>query len=153
MSFTPEETDVNIILYQALGEYEEKLASNALNVVVRKDEDVNTVYADGKLMWRIFDNVLSNICKYALHGTRVFVEITRNENAVRTEFKNVSAEPLDVSPDELMERFVRGDSSRNTEGSGLGLSIAKSLAELQGGSFAIEIDGDMFKSTVMFPVE
>ena len=153
LSFTPEETDVNIILSQALGEYEEKLTNRSLNVVVRKDDNVSTVYADGKLMWRIFDNVLSNICKYALEGTRIFIDITRNGDKVQTVFKNVSSEPLDVSAEELMERFVRGDSSRNTEGSGLGLSIAKSLAELQGGSFNIEIDGDLFKSTIIYPVK
>ncbi len=152
LTVNAEDTDVNIILSQALGEYEEKLNSKHLNIVVRKEEDVNTVYADGKLTWRIFDNLLSNVCKYALSGTRIFIEIDRKGDFVQAVFKNVSAEPLELTAEELMERFVRGDSSRNTEGSGLGLSIAKSLAELQGGTFKIDADGDLFKATVTFPI-
>lgn len=152
LAVNAENTDINIILSQALGEYEERLHSKHLNVVVRKDENANIVYADGRHTWRIFDNLLSNICKYALAGTRVFIETERKAAGVQVTFKNISAEPLEHSAEELTERFVRGDSSRNTEGSGLGLSIAKSLAELQCGAFDILTDGDMFKVTVTFRV-
>ncbi len=148
----PENTDLDIILSQALCEYEDKMNDKNLNIVVRKDNDSNMVFADGKLVWRIFDNLLSNVCKYALCGTRVFIEISRCSDRVITVFKNISSEQLEHSAEELMERFVRDDSSRNTEGSGLGLSIAKSLTELQGGSFDIETDGDLFKVTVSLPI-
>ena len=147
-----ENTDINIILSQALGEYEEKLSARKLSVVIRKEDGVNSVYADGKLLWRIYDNLLSNVCKYALSGTRVYVDMRNEGDRVLTVFKNVSAEPLEHTSEELMERFVRGDSSRNTEGSGLGLSIAKSLAELQEGSFSIETDGDLFKAALSLPI-
>ena len=110
------------------------------------------VLADGRLMWRVFDNLLGNICKYAQPQTRVYLSFRAGEEAVCVTFKNISAEPLNLPPDELLERFTRGDASRNTEGSGLGLSIAKSLTELQGGRFLLDIDGDLFKAMVTFPI-
>ena len=103
-------------------------------------------------MMRIYDNLMNNICKYAQPGTRVYLNLeVINGNAVTT-FKNTSSEELNISAEELVERFVRGDRSRNTEGNGLGLSIAKSMTELQGGTFDISIDGDLFKVTLTFPV-
>ena len=108
--------------------------------------------ADGRHLWRIFDNLMSNICKYSLPCTRVYLTLEeQNGNAVVT-FKNISKTPLNITSDELMERFVRGDSSRNTEGSGLGLSIAKSLTELQKGRFDLTVDGDLFKATLTFKI-
>ena len=109
------------------------------------------VYADGRHLWRVIDNLLSNCAKYALEGTRVYLEIFRGKGSVSLSVKNISREPLNVPPERLMERFVRGEESRTTEGSGLGLSIAKSLTELQGGAFELVVDGDLFKATVTLP--
>ena len=108
--------------------------------------------ADGRRMWRIFDNLMNNICKYAQPGTRVYLTLEEQNGSAVISFKNTSREPLDMSEEELMERFTRGDSSRNTEGNGLGLSIAKSMAELQGGSLKLSIDGDLFKAILTFPL-
>ncbi len=144
--------DANVFISQAAGEYEHRLNEAGLQIVVSQPEDTVYVMADGRRMLRIFDNLMNNICKYAQGGTRVYLSLERaGENAVIT-FKNVSREPLNISADELMERFVRGDSSRNTEGSGLGLSIAKSLTELQGGTLELSVDGDLFKAILTFPV-
>ncbi len=142
--------DVNILLGQATAEYEERFAEKALTLMSRFDSDCARIKADGRLLWRVFDNLLSNIRKYAKPDTRVYVTSEITANRVVITFKNISAEPLDISPDELTERFVRGDRSRGTEGSGLGLSIAKSLTELQGGTFDLHIDGDLFKSVITF---
>ena len=109
------------------------------------------VYADGRHLWRVIDNLLSNCAKYALEGTRVYIEIFRGKGSVSLSVKNVSRDPLNVPPERLMERFVRGEESRTTEGSGLGLSIAKSLTELQGGTFELVVDGDLFKAIVTLP--
>ena len=103
------------------------------------------VYADGRHMWRVLDNLFGNTVKYALDGTRVYVDLADIGNEVILSVKNISRDALNIRPDELMERFVRGDQARNTEGSGLGLSIARSLMELQGGEMDIQIDGDLFK--------
>ena len=110
-----------------------------------------TVLADGRLLWRVLDNLLNNACKYAQSGTRVYLEAKPDQNQVVLTVKNISRQQLNLSPDELMERFVRGDSSRNTEGSGLGLNIARSLVELQHGTFDLAIDGDLFKATITLP--
>ena len=107
--------------------------------------------SDGRLTWRVLSNLLSNIVKYALPGTRVYVEVTELESKVLLSLKNISKEPLNMTEEELTERFVRGDTSRNTEGSGLGLNIAKSLMELQNGSMQLLVDGDLFKVTLIFP--
>ena len=139
------------LLDQALGEYEEKLEGKRLTVVRTLPEGECYVYADGRHLWRVMDNLLSNCAKYALEGTRVYVEISRGKGSVSLSVKNISREPLNVPPERLMERFVRGDVSRTTEGSGLGLSIAKSLTELQGGTFQLVVDGDLFKAVVTLP--
>ena len=109
------------------------------------------VNADGRRLWRVFDNLLGNAVKYAMPGTRLYLTVDVGDTVTAT-FRNVSQDPLDVSAEDLMERFVRGDASRHTEGSGLGLSIARSLTESMGGHFAISIDGDLFKAMVTFPV-
>ncbi len=144
------ECSLGMILNQALGEYSEKLTAAGLKPVVNiADEDMH-VMADGRLLWRIIDNLLGNICKYAQSGTRVYLDVYREGNKAVMSFKNISKYELNISADELMERFVRGDESRNTEGSGLGLSIAGNLAALQGGKLKLAIDGDLFKATVEF---
>jgi signal transduction histidine kinase len=146
-----EALDLSLLLGQALGEYNERLLTHQLTPVIKAPEAPVTVFADGRLLWRIFDNLLGNAVKYALPGTRLYVTVTADTQATVT-FRNISREPLDVSADELMERFVRGDSSRHTEGSGLGLSIARSLSESMGGTFQLSLDGDLFKATVSFPL-
>ena len=103
-------------------------------------------------MWRILDNLLNNCVKYALEGTRVYLDVVEWDGKASISLKNISRDPLNLGPDELMERFVRGDSARTTEGSGLGLSIARSLTEVQGGTFRLSTDGDLFKATVYFPL-
>lgn len=143
--------EAQIFLSQVFGEYEEKLKEKNLDLVTNQPEKSLFVMADGRRMLRIFDNLMTNICKYAQPGTRVYISLEeRGDNAVIT-LKNISHAALNLSVDELMERFVRGDASRNTEGNGLGLSIARSLAELQNGSLHLEIDGDLFKAVLCFP--
>ena len=114
-------------------------------------EEPVAMRADGRLTWRVMSNLLSNVVKYALPGTRLYVDVQKAEGKVRISFKNISAEPLNISASELMERFVRGDASRNTEGSGLGLNIAASLMEVQSGTMEVKVDGDLFKVTLSFP--
>ncbi len=143
------ECSLGMILNQALGEYEDKLLDAGLKPVVNIADDVRIV-ADGKHLWRIIDNLLGNICKYAQAGTRVYLDVYKNAGRAVISFKNISKYELNISADELMERFVRGDESRNTEGSGLGLSIAGNLAALQGGELKLAIDGDLFKAAVEF---
>lgn len=144
--------EAQIFLAQVFGEYEEKLKEKHLEIVTSQPEKPLFVMADGRRMFRIFDNLMTNICKYAQPGTRVYISLEeKGGNAVIT-LKNISHAPLNLSVDELMERFTRGDSSRNTEGNGLGLSIARSLAELQNGSLDLEIDGDLFKAILQFPM-
>lgn len=143
--------DASAFIEQAGGEYEDKLSGSNLQLVVKQPQEEMYIMADGRRMWRIFDNLMNNICKYALEGTRVFMSLEHIGNNAVFAFKNTSRAPLDLSEDELMERFTRGDSSRNTEGTGLGLSIAKSMAELQGGSLHLDIDGDFFKAVLSFP--
>ena len=139
------------LLDQALGEYEEKLEEKHLTVVRTVPEGESYVYADGRHLWRVIDNLLSNCAKYALEGTRVYIELVRGKGSVSLSVKNISREALNVPPERLMERFVRGEESRSTEGSGLGLSIARSLTELQGGTFELAVDGDLFKAVVTLP--
>ena len=139
------------LIDQALGEWTEKLEDRKLTVVTALPEGETWVYADGRHLWRVIDNLLSNCAKYALEGTRVYIEIFRGKGSVSLSVKNVSRDPLNVPPERLMERFVRGEESRTTEGSGLGLSIAKSLTELQGGTFELVVDGDLFKAIVTLP--
>ena len=135
---------------QALGEYQERLAAGGLSVVTTYPEDSATILADGRLLWRVLDNLLGNVGKYALAGTRVYVDVTAQGGKVGISIKNISRQQLNVSADELMERFVRGDTARSTEGSGLGLNIARSLAELQHGALELTVDGDLFKAALLF---
>ena len=147
-----EDVDVCELLQQAVGEYSERLGAGQLTPVFDLPEEPVLIRADGALLWRVIDNLLSNICKYALPGTRLYISMERSGEQMTVQMKNVSRAPLNIPADELMERFVRGDSSRNSEGSGLGLSIAQSLTELMGGAFRLEIDGDLFKAKLDFPV-
>ena len=144
-------TDVAVLFDQIVGEYQERLAGCRLTLVARPPEKPVSVQADGRLLSRVMDNLVSNICKYALEDTRVYVAAACDEETVTISFKNVSRDELNISPDELMERFVRGDASRHTEGSGLGLSIAGSLVQLMGGTFDLSIDGDLFRADITLP--
>ncbi len=147
-----EKMDINVLLAQASGEYEGKFSQKGLSPVLSLSAENPHIFADGGLVWRVFDNLFNNICKYSQGGTRVYLKTEVRGETVVISFSNISAAQLDISSEELMERFVRGDASRNTEGSGLGLSIARSLVELQGGTFDIKIDGDLFKVEVAFDV-
>ena len=145
--------DAGVMISQMSGEYEQRLSEAGLELVCTAPENDIYIMADGRRIWRVFDNLMGNARKYALRGTRVYVSLEAvGNNAVFT-FKNISREPLSLDASELTERFVRGDKSRNTEGNGLGLSIAKSLIELQGGEFNITVDGDLFKVTLTFDRE
>lgn len=139
------------LIDQALGEWTEKLEGRRLTVVSNLPEGETWVYADGRHLWRVIDNLLSNCAKYAMEGTRVYLDLSRGHGQVALSVKNISRDALNVPPERLMERFVRGEESRSTEGSGLGLSIARSLTELQGGEFQLAVDGDLFKATVTLP--
>ncbi len=141
---------VEELLQQSVAEYESRFSQARITPVLRIQKDTDTVFADGRLLWRVFDNLLSNICKYGQPDTRAYFDVSHFADITFISFKNISAEPLNIDPSELTERFVRGDTSRHTEGSGLGLSIAQSLTELQGGRFSIVIDGDLFKVNLEF---
>lgn len=152
LTVNAEPCDVGVLLDQTLGEYGEKLSAAGLEPVLTKPEKPVIIMADGRHMWRIFDNLLNNICKYSQRGTRVYLEVCERDGKAVVTFRNISSRQLNISSDELMERFVRGDSSRNTEGSGLGLNIAQSLAQLQKGTMELTVDGDLFKVTLTFDV-
>ena len=156
--------DIRELLSQAVGEYEERLQKHQLEVVINtenrrrgQDGDIQEeeseawiVMADGDRLWRVFDNLLSNICKYSAGNTRVYIELQQSEEDFIIIFKNISRDRLNITEEELFERFVRGDAARHTEGSGLGLTIARSLTELMGGELVIEIEGDMFRAKISF---
>lgn len=144
-------TDLCELVHQAVAEYEEKLEKANLEVVITANEPIYGI-VDGNLTWRVLSNLLSNACKYSQTGTRVYIQISKKGSFALISIKNTSREQLNVAPDELMERFVRGDSSRSTEGSGLGLNIARSLVDLQKGKFTLSIDGDLFKAFVQYPL-
>lgn len=146
-----EPCEVNVLLSQAVGEYEEKFKKNDLELIMMQPDHPVTILADGRRMWRVFDNLLNNICKYSQNGTRVYLDLSEKNSKAEIIFKNTSRDALNISVDELKERFVRGDSSRNTEGNGLGLSIAQSLTELQKGTMDLQVDGDLFKVILQFP--
>ena len=147
-----EAVDVNVLLSQVSGEYQSRFELCKLEPIMKLSSENPQILADGKLLWRVFDNLLSNICKYAMPGTRVYFTSEVQDGRVSISFKNISNYPLDITADELLERFVRGDSSRSTEGSGLGLSIAQSLTGLQKGTFDLIVDGDLFKANLSFPL-
>ncbi len=136
---------------QALGEFSDKFAAAQLEPVFQIPDAPVSILADGRLVWRVLSNLMSNAVKYAMTGTRLYIELTEAEDSVLLSLKNISREPLGISSEDLLERFVRGDLSRNSEGSGLGLNIAKSLMEIQNGQLQLSLDGDLFRVTLVFP--
>ena len=141
--------NLNVLLAQISGEYEQRLAEQNLTLIASPLTDDIFVLADGSQLWRVFDNLLGNICKYALENTRVYMDVAVKEHdQVEITLKNISKNQLNLSEDELFERFKRGDNSRSTSGNGLGLSIAQSLMRLQNGSLHLVTDGDLFKAVV-----
>lgn len=151
-NITLEYMDVDLVemLNQTIGEFSEKMEAKRLTVVASLPEEPAVIHVDGRRMWRVLENIFNNAAKYAMPGTRVYADLKKEGKGVRFSLKNVSEQPLNFSSDELTERFIRGDVSRSTEGSGLGLSIAKSLTEMQGGKFELYLDGDLFKVTIEF---
>ncbi|MHB8066137.1 MAG: HAMP domain-containing sensor histidine kinase [Ruminiclostridium sp.] len=149
ISVNIERLDVVALINQGLGELSDKIEASGLSFKTNFQSEKLYVNADGKLLWRVIENLLSNVFKYAMPNSRVYIDAAATAKHVSLIIKNISAYELNVNENELMERFKRGDASRHSEGSGLGLSIAKSLTELQGGSFHIDIDGDLFKATIV----
>jgi len=147
-----EEVNLNELVNQASGEYEDKAQEANLEVRISSEKEKSLIYADGKYMWRIIENLISNSIKYSMPGSRIYIDIEESNGYGRLIMKNMSAYPLDIDPEELTDRFIRADKSRSSEGSGLGLSIAESLTAIQGGRFDIEIDGDLFKVIVEMPL-
>lgn len=139
------------MVQQTSGEFAEKFAKRGLKEVLNLPDEPAIIWADGRRMWRILENIYNNVAKYAMEETRVYADLKITDLTVEFSLKNISEQPLNISADELTERFIRGDVSRSTEGSGLGLSIAKNLAELMGGRFEIYLDGDLFRVTIIFP--
>lgn len=150
-----EVSDIDFVelVQQTNGEFEERFAIRKLELVYNVPDDILIIRADGRRLWRVLENLYTNAVKYAMEHSRVYVDVVEKEGQAVFTIKNVSESPLNISPEEITERFVRGDVSRTTEGSGLGLSIAKSLTQLQRGQFQVIIDGDLFKAMVAFPVE
>ena len=147
-----ERLDVGQLIAQAAAEYDDRLTNAGLTPVVKRPEHPCTILADGRHLWRILDNLLSNCTKYAMPQTRVYLEAAEEGERCVISVKNISAQELDIPAEELMKRFVRGDSARSTEGSGLGLSIARNLAAAQGAGFDLVVDGDLFKALITFPL-
>ncbi len=145
-----ENLNVAELIKQCIGEFEDRFKDNDLDIITDIPKEDICIYADSRYMFRVIENIFSNVSKYALKGSRVYIDVTKNSNRINISIKNISKDKLNIAPDELMQRFVRGDKSRLTEGSGLGLSISKSLTELQGGTFKISIDGDLFKVDLSF---
>ena len=148
-----ESIDLYSLILQATAEFSEKAAAAGLELRIRPLESPLHILADGKLMWRIMENLLSNVLKYSMKDSRVYIEVESSGQYGTVTIKNISGQPLDIPADQLTERFVRGDRARSEEGSGLGLAIAKGLAELQSGRLDIVIDGDLFKACVCVPLE
>lgn len=142
--------DAGVLLDQIYGEFEERCEAAGLKLIIKKPEEQVIILADNRKIWRVFENLIGNACKYSLTGSRIYLNLEADNGTAVISVRNTSGEPLDISPDELMERFVRADSSRSTEGNGLGLSIARSLTEIQGGTMDVSIDGDLFKVTLIF---
>ncbi len=142
----------NVLLTQVSGEFQEKCETAKLELITDIPDEILRINADSRRIWRVFENLMSNICKYSLPHSRVYLNLEKQGEDAVFIFRNTSKNPLNISPNELMERFVRGDESRTTEGNGLGLSIAQSLTELQNGKMDISIDGDLFKVVLKFPL-
>lgn len=151
MNVNLERTNTREIIEQSLAEYGRRMEQGNLTVIVNIPDEAPRAMADGRLLWRVLDNLFNNVCKYALAGTRVYIDAGIEGNEAVISVKNISRDPLNVSADELMERFVRGDSSRHTEGSGLGLNIVQSLITLMHGKFSLSVDGDLFKAEIRLP--
>ena len=154
ISLNLEKINIVELIKQASGEFEDKFQKRGLQTIIDSKENEINIMADSRYMYRIIENLFSNVAKYALEDSRVYVDI-KNEKTEPTpncviEIKNISKDRLNISADELMQRFVRGDKSRNTEGSGLGISIAQNLTELQNGKFNLKLDGDLFKVELIF---
>ena len=145
-----EEINVKELIKQISGEFEDKLNERKLELILNMPKEEVKIKADSRYLYRVIENMYSNISKYALEGSRVYVDAIINKDKVEIQLKNISKAKLNISSEELMQRFVRGEASRNTEGSGLGLSIAESLTTLQKGRFNIYLDGDLFKVTIEF---
>ena len=145
------DVDLRELVQQTEGELAEKFAARRLTVVLNMPEVPAVIHVDGRRMWRVLENIFGNAAKYAMPGTRVYADLILSEEQVMFSLKNVSEQQLNFSADELTERFIRGDLSRSTEGSGLGLSIAKSLTAMQGGEFELYLDGDLFRVNILFP--
>ena len=150
LSVNLEKLEAGVFLVQTVGEFKEKTEKNELDLQIKKPEEPIYIMADGRHFWRVIDNLMNNICKYAQPETRVYINLEQTGEKVQITFRNTSRYPLNISSEELMERFVRGDSSRNTEGNGLGLSIAGSLMELMHGKMQLFVDGDLFKVVLEF---
>lgn len=153
IKFNIENVNARVLLNQSIGEFDDRLTDKNILVITEVPENDIYVKADNRYLFRVFDNLMSNIVKYSQEGTRAYVELKEKDGRAQYTFKNISREKLNISADELMERFVRGDLSRNTEGNGLGLSIARSLTESMGGRMELTVDGDLFKVDVSFPEE
>lgn len=147
--------DVDLVemLNQTIGEFSEKFEARALKIKVNVPEEPVVIHVDNHRMWRVLENIFNNAAKYSMPGTRVYADLRKENKKVKFSLKNISEQPLNINADELTERFIRGDISRSTEGSGLGLSIAKNLTQLQGGTFELYLDGDLFKVNIEFPVK
>ncbi|MBB6696466.1 HAMP domain-containing histidine kinase [Clostridium algidicarnis] len=146
-----EKVDITSLLKQALAEFEEKIKESSLDFKINLPKEKLYIMVDGKKTWRILENQISNALKYSLENTRVYINIEDIDNKVVITIKNISAFEIDFNEDEILERFKRGDQSRNTEGSGLGLAISNNLTKLQGGDFRVSVDGDLFKVIIEFP--
>lgn len=153
-NITLERADINFgeLLQQASGEFEERLSERHLTEIVSVPDEPAVINVDPQKTWRILENLYNNMAKYAMEGTRIYTDLRIIRGSAQLTVKNISEEPLNITPDELTERFIRGDAARTKEGSGLGLSIARSLTELQGGSFELQLDGDLFKTILRFPI-
>ena len=145
--------DVDLVemIQQTEGEMAEKFEARNLKMIVNLPAEPAVVHVDGRRMWRVLENIFGNAAKYAMPGTRVYADLKPEEDTVDLSLKNVSEHQLNISADELTERFIRGDLSRSSEGSGLGLSIAQSLTTMQGGTFNLYLDGDLFRVNIRFP--
>lgn len=150
MTFEKEDLNIVSLLRQVIGELEEKIAQANLNIITKWPEEKAILYLDGRKTFRVYENLINNIIKYSMKNSRVYIDVINSENEVIVIMKNISSYQIDFNSEEIIERFKRGDKARSTEGSGLGLSIAKSIVQLQGGKFDIEIDGDLFKVITTF---